>query len=166
MAMGLNMIRQVKLPVTDLQRSVAWYLSVLDLELAAEFVEHGALRGAALIERNSGYVIALRDREACAGRPDLAGFDAFAIQAESVAALRQLAAHCDRLGVAHGGVLDLGEWGANLDIPDPDGTVIRVLANNPITPGRFIGVEFGDDGQFAVYATPRLSTDTRVAPDA
>jgi catechol 2,3-dioxygenase-like lactoylglutathione lyase family enzyme len=160
MGIEFTRIRQVKVPVTDLQRSVSWYLSLLDLDLAAEFVEQGILRGAALIDRGSGYVIALRDRKVCASHPDNTGFDLFAIEASSVDVLRQLADRCERLGVAHGGVQDRGAWGASLDIPDPDGTVLRFLSNSPITSDRFLGVDFGDDGQPSFYSTPRLNTRT------
>jgi len=41
---GLDRIAQVKLPVTDLARSVTWYCRLLDLRLWAEFVEDGVLR--------------------------------------------------------------------------------------------------------------------------
>jgi hypothetical protein len=74
-----------------------------------------------------------------AGQPELTGFDVFAIEAESVPALHELADHCQRLAVAHDGVHGRGDWGAYLDIPDPDGTVVRILANNPISGDRFLG---------------------------
>jgi hypothetical protein len=41
MGIGLTKIKHVKLPVSDLQRSVSWYQSLLDLELHTEFVEEG-----------------------------------------------------------------------------------------------------------------------------
>jgi hypothetical protein len=104
-----------------------------------------------------GFGIALRDRECCAGKPVLTGFDAFALEADSVAALHRLAERCERLGVAHGGVQDRGAYGASLDIADPDGTVLRFLANNPINEGRFLGVAFDDDGQPILYTTPKLT---------
>lgn len=43
---GLDRIAQIKLPVTDLARSVTWYRLLLDLRLWAEFVEDGVLGGA------------------------------------------------------------------------------------------------------------------------
>jgi catechol 2,3-dioxygenase-like lactoylglutathione lyase family enzyme len=154
---GLTRIRHAKVPVTDLRRSVAWYQSVLDLELAAEFAEQGVVRGVQLMDPGGRFGIALRDREFCASRPDLAGFDVFAIEAESVAALRRLAERCESLGVAHRGVQDRGEYGAALDIPDPDGTVLRFLANNPINEGHFLGVDIDAYGQPSVYLTPKMS---------
>jgi catechol 2,3-dioxygenase-like lactoylglutathione lyase family enzyme len=41
----LTHIVQVKVPVSDLAASVAWYRKLFQLELAAEFVEEGMLRG-------------------------------------------------------------------------------------------------------------------------
>jgi catechol 2,3-dioxygenase-like lactoylglutathione lyase family enzyme len=58
MGIGLTKIKHVKIPVTDVQRSVAWYQSLLDLELYMEFVEQGVVRGASLLDRDGGYEIA------------------------------------------------------------------------------------------------------------
>jgi catechol 2,3-dioxygenase-like lactoylglutathione lyase family enzyme len=44
----MTKIQHVKIPVTDLRRSVAWYSELLDLVPFREFVEQGELRGAAL----------------------------------------------------------------------------------------------------------------------
>jgi hypothetical protein len=98
---------------------LAWYQSLLDLELAAEFAEQGVVRGVQLMDPAGGFGIALRERQFCASKPVLSGFDMFALEAESVAVLHQLAERCERLGVAHGGLQDRGEYGASLDIPDP-----------------------------------------------
>jgi catechol 2,3-dioxygenase-like lactoylglutathione lyase family enzyme len=159
MTLGLTRIRHVKLPVTDVRRSSAWYRSLLDLELAGEFAEQGVVRGVQLIDPAGRFGIALREREFCASRPQLAGFDVFAIEAESVAELHRLAERCDSLGVAHRGVADRGEYGASLDIADPDGTVLRFLANNMFSEGRFIGVDVGADGQPNFYSAPRTTAD-------
>jgi catechol 2,3-dioxygenase-like lactoylglutathione lyase family enzyme len=150
-------IRHVKVPVTDLARSTGWYRSLLDLELAAEFAEQGVVRGVQLLDPADGFGIALREREFCASRPELTGFDVCAFEVESVAALHRLAERCATLGVAHGGVQDRGRYGASLDIPDPDGTVLRFLADNPFRPGRFVGVDLDADGQLALYGEPRLA---------
>jgi catechol 2,3-dioxygenase-like lactoylglutathione lyase family enzyme len=37
MAIGMTKVLHVKIPVTDLQRSVTWYASLMDLELSKEF---------------------------------------------------------------------------------------------------------------------------------
>ena len=159
MGLGLKRIVHVKLPVADVRASAAWYMSLLGLGLGAEFVETGELRGVELFDSGSGFGIALRDRRYCASQPDLSGFDVFAIEVESLPALHALATRWDALGVDHSGVLDRGEYGANVDVPDPDGTVVRFIANNPIGPGRFVGVEFAENQQFSLYDKPRFVSD-------
>jgi hypothetical protein len=65
-----------------------------------------------------------------------------------------MAARCDRLGIAHSGVQDTPA-GPRLDIPDPDGTVLRFYHFTDPTDG-FTGVEIRA-GQYAgTYQTPRL----------
>jgi catechol 2,3-dioxygenase-like lactoylglutathione lyase family enzyme len=161
MGIGLIKIKHVKLPVTDLRRSVSWYQSVLDLELHMEFVEQGVLRGVSLLDREGGYEIALRDREVCAGTLDFTGFDVFALSALSRATLEDLAARCDRLGVAHSGVHDFPIFGAGMDIPDPDGTVVRIVWIDPNFPP-FLGVDSHEDGVLRTYFSPRLTNETAI----
>lgn len=155
MGIGLIGIRQVKVPVSDLQRSSSWYRELFELELMREFVEDGVLRGATLVDRGTGWLIGLRDREVV-GRSDLAGFDLFSLGVASPEALQRLAERCDRLGVAHGDLLDRGPDGIQLDIPDPDGTVIRCLSPFDDQGPAFAGVEFHADGTMTFYAEPRL----------
>jgi catechol 2,3-dioxygenase-like lactoylglutathione lyase family enzyme len=120
MGIGLTKIKHVKIPVTDVQRSVTWYQSLLDLELYMEFVEQGVVRGASLLDRDGGYEIALRDREVCASRPSLAGFDVFALAASSrgrrtpVSGRRRASARGRRPRPGwHGGTCPVaGHWGA------------------------------------------------------
>ncbi|WP_067710655.1 VOC family protein [Nocardia yamanashiensis] len=152
---GFARIRHVKLPVSDLARSVAWYCDLLGLELAGEFREQGVLRGAQLMHR-SGFGIALREREYCVGKPDLGGFDVFALEVDSVDDLHALAALADELECTRGEVYDRGEYGAVLDIIDPDNLVVRFLANNPFRAGRFVGVDTDGKGGFSLYETPTL----------
>lgn len=149
-------IRHVKLPVTDLARSVTWYRDLLDLALAAEFCEAGELRGAQLMH-TSGFGIALREREYCASKPDLDGFDAFALEVDSVADLHHFASRAAELGYVHSEVVDRGEYGAFLDVTDPDGTVVRFLANNPLLADQFVGVDSDAEGGFTLYDTPKLT---------
>lgn len=159
MGLGVAAIQQIKVPVTDLQRSVSWYRSLLELELLREFVEGGVLRGAVLGDRDAGYLIGLRHRDAIPGRPScLAGFDLFSLALVSLPALEALAARCDHLGIPHGGLQERGPDGTQLDVPDPDGTVIRFLSPFAEDAPAFGGVEFHDDGTMTFYNTPRLST--------
>ncbi|MEU9017825.1 VOC family protein [Actinomadura sp. NPDC048394] len=148
-------VAHVKLPVSDLARSVAWYRALLDMELALEFVERGTLRGAALVHRASGVRIALRDRTVCAGQPVLTGFDAFALQVPTAQALHDLAARCERLGLPHEHQ-DRGRYGAALDVPDPDGTIVRFIYDAE-EPPPFLGLEFDGSGLIGTYNHPRLS---------
>jgi catechol 2,3-dioxygenase-like lactoylglutathione lyase family enzyme len=152
---GLIRIRHVKLPATDLRRSVAWYRELLGMELVAEFREQGQLRGAQLMDQ-AGFGVALRDREHCAGRPSLAGYDIFALEVGSVGDLHRLGERAAAMGSPHSEVEDRGEHGAYLDVTDPDGTVLRFLANNPINPGRFLGVDFDGQGSATFYQAPTL----------
>ena len=154
MIAGLDRIAQVKLPVTDLARSVTWYRQLLDLRLWAEFVEDGVLRGAALIDPAGRFNIALRDRRACASEPDLRGFDVVAFVPADRSVLDELAARCERLGVAYG--IEDTPAGPRLDIPDPDGTVLRFYHFTDSTDG-FVGIDIRDGQHIGTYSTPRLT---------
>ncbi|MEV0059319.1 VOC family protein [Nocardia sp. NPDC050718] len=148
-------IRHVKLPVSDLRRSAAWYRELLGLSLAGEFAEAGVVRGVQLMHP-SGFGIALRERAFCAGTPDLGGFDVFALEVDSVDELHRIAAVATGMGAEISGVGDRGEYGAALDVIDPDGHVVRFLANNPFRADRFLGVDFDGAGGFTVYTEPTL----------
>jgi catechol 2,3-dioxygenase-like lactoylglutathione lyase family enzyme len=151
---GLERIAQIKLPVTDLARSVTWYQRLLDLRLWIEFVEDGVLRGAGLIDPQGRFNVALRDREACASQPSLDGFDVVAFFPASRSVLEDIAARCDRLDIAHSGIYETGA-GPRLDVPDPDGTVVRFYYYTGPTEG-FTGLEFHDGEIVGSYDTPRL----------
>lgn len=146
-------LAQVKLPVTDLRRTIAWYRRVLGLRLWTEIVEDGVLRGAGMMDPGGGFSIGLRDRSVCASHPDLRGFDVVAFRPTSRAALDTLAAHCALLGVAYDGIRDT-PGGAILDVPDPDGTVLRFYHFTAPTEG-FTGVEFRGGRVVGTYEVPR-----------
>jgi catechol 2,3-dioxygenase-like lactoylglutathione lyase family enzyme len=150
---GLDRISQVKLPVTDLAVSVDFYRRLLDLRLWAEFVEDGVLRGAGLIDPRGRYTIALRERSVCAGRPRLDGFDVLAFVPESRTVLEEVVDRCDRLGIGHSGIQDTPA-GPRLDVPDPDGTVLRFYHFTAPTDG-FTGIETRDGRPVGTYDVPR-----------
>jgi catechol 2,3-dioxygenase-like lactoylglutathione lyase family enzyme len=75
----MTKVLHVKLPVTDLQRSLDWYASLMDLHFTHEFIEDDEVRGVALRSAEGGFSFALRLREHCAGQPDLDGFDVVAL---------------------------------------------------------------------------------------
>ena len=119
-----------------------------------EFIEQGQLRGVELVEPTSGIKIALRDRSACAGPPTLTGFDVVAVELSSAEAVHSVADWCAEHGVEIVGILDF-PGGAGMDIPDPDGTIIRIHHASGRPP--FLGVESGAQGESGTYTTPRLT---------
>ncbi|MFC6010917.1 VOC family protein [Nocardia lasii] len=153
-AVVMDGIAQVKLPVTDVVRSARWYGRLLGVRLWTEVVEDGVLRGAGLMDPGGRYNIALRDRRVCAGSPDLTGFDVLAFRPRTRADLEAIADRCDRLGIARGEIETTGA-GARLDVPDPDGTVVRFYQFELPTTD-FLGVEFANGVEIGFYATPRI----------
>jgi len=116
-------IHHLKLPVTDLARSRAWYQSRLGYQVAAEFVEQGKLMGCAMAHPNGGPPLALRldpDRARAA-----AGFDYFSIGVPDKDAIGRLADRLTAHGEEHAGVhwASIG-WILPL-LHDPDGHEIR-----------------------------------------
>lgn len=155
----ISAIAQVRLPVTDLARSIDWYCRLLSLRLWTEFVEDGELRGAGLIDDAQRFGVALRLREACAGTPDLAGFDVVAFRPADRPALDAIAARCDRLGIDRTPVRETPS-GAVLDATDPDGTVVRFYQYSDPTDG-FTGFEFDGGRLTGVYHAPRSGRPER-----
>jgi hypothetical protein len=74
--------------------------------------------------------------------------------------LDALVARCERLGIAHSGIQETAA-GPRLDVPDPDGTVLRFYHFTAPT-DVFTGVEFRDGEVVEMYDTPRLAP----APDS
>ena len=131
--------QQVELPVTALRGSIAWYRRLLDLWLMFEIVEDGVLLGAGLFDERARYDIALRVRSAGASTPDPREFDVVALRTTDHDTLAEVVRRCERLGLGHGGIrrTAIGEY---LDVPDPDGTVLRFHQHTGPAEG-FTGVE-------------------------
>jgi catechol 2,3-dioxygenase-like lactoylglutathione lyase family enzyme len=161
MGIGLSQIKHVKLPASDLRHSVSWYRSLFDLELIAEFFEDDDVRGVQLLDRGAGFEIALRQTEYCAGPPRLAGFEIVALRAPDEAVVDAVAARCDRLGVAHTAIMRIPGYVTGMDIPDPDGTVIRILWHDPFGMSGFLGVEYDAAGRPNRYREPRIGAPDR-----
>ena len=158
MGLRIKRIRQLKLPVSDLEVSARWYAALFGLENAAEFLEQGVLRGVVLADHEAGFVIGLRERGACASTPVLAGHDIAAFELAGTEEVGALLARCDELGVRHGEIHDRDEYGVAVDVVDPDGTVLRFVAGRLVGgPGEFLGMAFDDAGAPSRYDTPRLS---------
>jgi len=119
----LDGIHHIKVPVTDLGRSRAWYESRLGYALRMEFVEGGTLMGLVLRHPNGGPELALRlDPEHSAG---LGGFDFFAIGVPGRAELEALAERLTALGEDHAGVHFASIGWILPALHDPDGHEVR-----------------------------------------
>ncbi len=121
-------VHHVKLPVSDVRRSRAWYEQVLGFASVLEFVEDGELRGVALRREGCPADIALRQDPARARA--LSGFDALALLVPTRDDVRRWEAALDRLGQSHGGLVTGHEGGTVLvGLRDPDGIEIRLYAD-------------------------------------
>ncbi|MDQ2959599.1 MAG: VOC family protein [Candidatus Dormibacteraeota bacterium] len=116
-------VHHLKLPVTDLERSIAWYQRTLGYERAIEFVEQGMLMGVALDHPVGGPQLVLRlDPERARAA---AGFDYFSIGVHDKATIEELAARLDSLGERHAGVHVASIGWILPDLHDPDGHEVR-----------------------------------------
>lgn len=119
----LDGIHHIKIPVTDLVRSRAWYESRLGYRAGLEFVEGGQLMGVVLEHPNGGPGLGLRlNPERSAG---LADFDFFAIGVPDRSTLEALAARLSELGESHAGVHMATEGWILPALHDPDGHEVR-----------------------------------------
>ncbi|MFC3895037.1 VOC family protein [Lentzea rhizosphaerae] len=119
----LDGIHHLKLPVSDLEKSLDWYTTNLGYELMVNFVEQGVRMGVSLDHARGGPPLALRlnpDRAAAA-----AGFDYFAIGVPGQEAIEALAGHLTERGVEHGGVIRTPVGWVLLGVHDPDGHELR-----------------------------------------
>jgi catechol 2,3-dioxygenase-like lactoylglutathione lyase family enzyme len=121
-------IHHVKLPVSDVARSRAWYERVLGFETVIDFVEEGELMGVALRRDDCRFQLALRrdpDRAKA-----LSGFDAMALLVASPDQVRGWRDVLDDLGEPHGGLVAGHHGGTVLvGLHDPDGIEIRLYAD-------------------------------------
>jgi catechol 2,3-dioxygenase-like lactoylglutathione lyase family enzyme len=123
----LSGIHHIKLPVSDVARSEAWYQRVLGFETVIEFVEDGVVHGVALRRDDCPPQIALRQD------PDRAqawsGFDAVALLVPSRDEVQRWSARLDELGEPHD--LVRGHHGGSVlvGLHDPDGIEIRLYAD-------------------------------------
>jgi catechol 2,3-dioxygenase-like lactoylglutathione lyase family enzyme len=120
----LRGFHHVKLPVSDVQRSLGWYERVLGLRVKIEFVEEGILKGVALADPGEAAEIALRhDPERAAW---FAGFDPVALCVPTADALRAWQRRLDELGEPHGGIVAGHAGSVLVGLHDPDGIEIRL----------------------------------------
>ena len=116
-------IHHVKLPVTDIARSLQWYESRLGYSKEMEFVEDGTLMGVVMTHPAGGPSFALRLHPEMATAS--AGFDYFAISVPTRKDIEDLAESLAGVGEEHGGVQDT-PFGCVLPLlHDPDGHEVR-----------------------------------------
>jgi catechol 2,3-dioxygenase-like lactoylglutathione lyase family enzyme len=119
----LSGLHHVKLPVTDVAASRTWYSRAFDVETEVEFREDGALRGVGLRHPASGLRLALREDPVRARA--LAGFDTICLAVGTPGDLDALLHALERRGITHTPPVT-GHRGMAVDVPDPDGHLIRV----------------------------------------
>ena len=121
-------IHHIKIPVSNVGRSRAWYERTLGFHVTIEFVEDGEVKGVALGREGCQPQIALRhdpDRARA-----LSGFDLVALLVDSRDDVHAWAATFDEAGQSHGGVVIGHRGGAVLvGLRDPDGIEIRLYAD-------------------------------------
>ncbi|QJY47550.1 VOC family protein [Pseudonocardia broussonetiae] len=116
-------VHHLKLPVSDLDRSLDWYVTRLGYRLQQDWFDDGVRTGVGMTHPAGGPDLALRHDPARARAS--AGFDFFAIGVPDEAAIRSLAARLTALGEEHAGV-HLATFGWILPLlHDPDGHEVR-----------------------------------------
>ena len=116
-------IHHLKLPVVDLERSLAWYQRHLGYETMFEFVEEGVLMGVSMRHPNGGPDLALRRNPEKAEAA--AGFDYFAIGVPGHEAIEALAHRFSAAGESEPDVQRTPVGWVLLGIHDPDGHEVR-----------------------------------------
>jgi catechol 2,3-dioxygenase-like lactoylglutathione lyase family enzyme len=116
-------MHHIKIPVTDIVRSRAWYERLFELETLREFRDDhdGVVRGVSYRSKGD-FSLALRENpEAARG---MAGFDPFAIMLRGRADVDHWVQRLDDLGIAHAPVIEAA-IGFILAFDDPDGLQLR-----------------------------------------
>ena len=120
-------LHHVKLAVTDIKRSRAWYERVLGLEVILEWPDsEGVVRGVRF-RAKGGFALALREVPAIAQAT--AGFDPIAILVRGRADVDAWADRLDDLGVAHSPVR-AAALGWLLSFDDPDGLQLKIYSED------------------------------------
>jgi catechol 2,3-dioxygenase-like lactoylglutathione lyase family enzyme len=119
-------LHHLKLPVSDLDASLAWYRRVLGADHLAPFdhVDDGGQRYAVIVGV-PGLDTPLELRWAPSAAAAVAGYDPINLAVASVDGLRAWAQHLDAEGVDNSGVI-AGGAGQLLVFADPDGLFLRI----------------------------------------
>ncbi|HEY5011634.1 MAG TPA: VOC family protein [Acidimicrobiia bacterium] len=121
-------LHHIKIPVSDLVRSRAWYERVFDLDPLMEFRddEDGVVRGVSYRSKGD-LTLALRENAAAAN--GIAGFDPFAIMLRDRSDIEHWVRRLDELAVSHSAVIE-APIGYIMTFDDPDGLQLRFYTLN------------------------------------
>lgn len=119
----LAAVHHLKLPVSDLDRSIEWYRTRLGYRVVIEWHEHDKLTGVSMEHPNGGPGLGLAHSPERAKAS--AGFDYFAIGVPDRAAMLALAEHLSSLGDSHAGVHFATLGWILPKLHDPDGHEVR-----------------------------------------
>jgi catechol 2,3-dioxygenase-like lactoylglutathione lyase family enzyme len=128
----LDGVHHLKLPVSDIDRSCAWYETRLGYRVSKEFVEDGRVMGVGMTHPAGGPGLALRLDPAKAAAA--AGFDYFSIGVPTRAGLESLAARLAKLGETNASVHAASTGWILPGIHDPDGHEVRFYTTEQHTP--------------------------------
>jgi catechol 2,3-dioxygenase-like lactoylglutathione lyase family enzyme len=122
---GRGRLHDVRVPVSDAWVSRDWYTDVLGFVAVLDLEVEDALVGV-VMRSSEGLVLGLHQDPA--GAQALKGFALLGFLLDDVLALRRWASELDRRHVPHASVLE-GHRGWYLDVPDPDGILVRFHTN-------------------------------------
>jgi catechol 2,3-dioxygenase-like lactoylglutathione lyase family enzyme len=115
-------LHHVRIPVSDAWVSRDWYMTVLGFRPLLDLEEEDGVIGVVL-RHDEGLAVGLhRDRSRAAA---LRGFAVLGLTVEDRSQLERWAAVLDRAGIRRGPLVE-GHLGFYLDIPDPDGILVRI----------------------------------------
>jgi catechol-2,3-dioxygenase len=118
-------VESIKLPVTDLRVSHAWFAEVFDLHETMEWADDdGVVRGVALAGLGE-LLLALREEPTAARATE--GFGFLNVGVPHEADLAGCAEHLDTLGISHTEVIT-GAQGRLIGFHDPDGRELSFYA--------------------------------------
>ena len=144
MSLTLGPVHHIRLTVTDLERSKAFYTEALGFEVAMDTLPPeddqfydllvDNLQGGVVL-MNAGTFIGLRPCDATrqsdkdAFDPFRVGLDHMSFNVESRAVLEQAMTQLEERGIPHGGITELTPFGiALLPFKDPDGIQLEICA--------------------------------------
>jgi catechol 2,3-dioxygenase-like lactoylglutathione lyase family enzyme len=144
MALTLGAVHHIRLTVTDLERSKAFYTEVLGFQVAMDTLPPeddqfydllvANLQGGVVL-MNAGTFIGLRPCDAARQSdkdvfdPFRVGLDHMSFTVESRAVLEDAMGQLEARGIPHGGITELTPFGiALLPFKDPDGIQLEICA--------------------------------------